>query len=307
MQLSDAASKGRPWMGLPTVARKALFVTCEEERNEAIFRADQIAQFQGKPNDRYDIVALEEEAFRNNMDSPYLAGQSRDGRVQPLPMLRALRDLVSRNGYDMISLDPLLLLFAGNHNDPVAVYGFVSMIRAMFCYDLGCTVILAGHPSLSGMARGDGSAGTTSWSNACRSRLYFQKYEQTNTRVLEIKKTNRAGEGQEIFMDWIAGYFVRVGDSRTRHDQDAAETFMKIMVKLQDQALRVSPYRSPTYAPAILENDADANGFTSDDFEKAMRRLLDQGLIKIIETGPASKRRSILLPSNDVPTPKYFP
>ena len=72
----------------------------------------------------------------------------------------------------LLVLDPSANLFQVNENSRPAAIACIGMLRGL-ALDFDCAVLLLSHPSLSGLNSGSGTAGSTSWNNAVRSRLYF--------------------------------------------------------------------------------------------------------------------------------------
>ena len=75
----------------------------------------------------------------------------------------------------------------------------------------------------------------------------------------------------------------------------ADRVFLELLSSFNDQGREVSPNRSPSYAPTIFADHADAGGLGKKRRESAMNRLLEGGRIRIEKTGPPSKRRSGLI------------
>lgn len=50
----------------------------------------------------------------------------------------------------------------------------------------------------------------------------------------------------------------------------------------------------PTYAPKVIAEHPDSEGTTKRALKAAMESLLSTGRIRVVEDGPASKRRSFL-------------
>jgi RecA-family ATPase len=76
-------------------------------------------------------------------------------------------------------------------------------------------VVLIAHPSLSGMASGSGTSGSTAWSNSVRARLYLERIVDEGNReidpdlrVLRVKKSNYGPVGLELPLRWQNGGFI---------------------------------------------------------------------------------------------------
>lgn len=124
----------------------------------------------------------------------------------------------------MISIKPVHVvydthadLFGGNENARTQAQQFVSQLRGL-ALETGSTALLLAHPSLSGMASGSGTSGSTAWSNNVRSRLYLDRVRDDgievdpDARVLRTMKANYGPVGGEIRLRWHDGVFT-TGDA----------------------------------------------------------------------------------------------
>lgn len=115
---------------------------------------------------------------------------------------------------------------------------------------------------------------------------------------MTIKKANYAAKGTPIRLKWVDGVFERqasaFGLDSVERDAAAEKTFMSILRLTEGQGLHVSPKPSNAYAPAVFAKRNDASGVTKRAFQGAMERLLTQRKIRIVEEGPASRRRTRL-------------
>lgn len=118
-------------------------------------------------------------------------------------------------GATFVVLDTASDLFGGNENIRSHVRQFVANACGRLAREIGGTVLLCAHPSLSGMASGTGSGGSTAWNNTVRSRLYLTHPEadegaevDPDLRVLTRKKANYARAGEAITLRWTEGLLV---------------------------------------------------------------------------------------------------
>ena len=174
--------------------------------------------------------------------------------------------------------------------------------------DCNGAVILCAHPSLAGRNSGTGDAGSTAWNNAVRSRLYLTRPKDDvdtdqNERVLQRKKANYAGIGDEIRLTWANGVFthqpqeIGIVDAAARCIR-ADRVFLELLATSTKNGVNLSP--SPTSrnnAPLQFSNEPrhDRDGCTKKDFERAMRRLLKIGKIKSVKYGPPSAQTHRLI------------
>jgi RecA-family ATPase len=111
----------------------------------------------------------------------------------------------------LVVLDTAADLYAGNENDRAQVNRFVKAYCERIAIETGAAVLLCAHPSRDGLRSGEGSAGSTAWSNAVRSRLYLHRDNEDDPdhRTLELKKANLARSGVTLNLRWQDGVFVR--------------------------------------------------------------------------------------------------
>ena len=136
-----------------------------------------------------------------------LASANARGIVEPTPLWSELRRIVLEVRPKLVVYDTLADLFAGNENVRTQAQQFVSMLRGL-ALETDSTALLLAHPSLSGMATGSGSSGSTAWNNSVRSRLYLDRVREggveldPDVRVLRTMKTNYGRAGGEIRLRW---------------------------------------------------------------------------------------------------------
>src|SRR6185295_15698702 len=132
-------------------------------------------------------------------------------------------------------------LFAGNENARGQAQQFIGMLRGL-ALETGSTALLLSHPSLSGMASGSGTSGSTAWSNSVRSRLYLDRVREAgaepdpNIRVLRTMKSNYGAVGGEIRLRWHGGVFILDTSpdgtfAQTARDMHAKEVFLELLAK----------------------------------------------------------------------------
>jgi RecA-family ATPase len=171
--------------------------------------------------------------------------------------------------------------------------------------DHSLAVVLAAHPSLTGMSSGTGMSGSTAWSNSVRSRLYLDRpkggdYEiDPDLRVLRVKKFNYGRVDAEIRLRWHHGCFIADGPTggfnRLAAEANAERVFLDLLDTLTAQGRDVSPNRSSAFAPTVFAKHPNRQGVSKKEFEGAMERLLTLGRIRIETSGPPSRLRSRLV------------
>ena len=90
------------------------------------------------------------------------------GAVNATKLYKYLTDKIHQHKPRLVIIDALYDVYAANINDSVQVRKFMRMIRKLCSVAPPCSVIVLGHPSMSGMASGTGTAGAMAWRNAAR-------------------------------------------------------------------------------------------------------------------------------------------
>ena len=165
-------------------------------------------------------------------------------------------------------------------------------------------VVMLAHPSVAGMASGTGTSGSTGWNNSVRSRLYLRRvlakqYEPNpDARVLSVMKSNYRRAAGEIALTWQNGVFVAdapvTGLDRMAANVKAERVFLSLLRLFTEQGRNVNHAGGPNYAPSLFAEHPEREGMTKRALKAAMDTLLIAGKIRIVESGPPSKRRSHL-------------
>jgi RecA-family ATPase len=309
LQLAVAMVTSMQWLALPTMPGKVVFLSAEDELDEIHRRLHQICA-------RREVQL----SSLTHLHIAPLAGQDAllaipdRARVtmQTTRLWSRLREILATTRPRLLVIDTLADVFGGDEINRVQTRAFIGLLRGL-ALELDLAIVLLAHPSLSGMASGSGSSGSTAWSNSVRSRLYFERVkedgEDGNGRLLSTKKANYAAIGAQIKVWWRDGVFENEGtnpDPERATALKAAQAkidalFLKLLTALCAQGRALSPNPSPAYAPRVFETDADAGGTKAKAFANSMNRLLAADMIHIVESGPPSKRRSQLAPG---PKPK---
>jgi RecA-family ATPase len=201
-QLAYAVSVGGSWLGLPTRRGRVLGVFCEDDEAELQRRHGSIkaAMGYGIGNPFEDVWLWPRIGAENT-----LIGFARDGVPVLHPfhaeLVRAVEELCPA----LLILDTLADVFAGNELDRPQVNYFAKrvlggLVRSQKARGHSLTVLLLGHPSVTGMqAGGRGYSGSTAWNNAVRSRIYLSRPEDEDgdARLLTRGKANYASSGDE--------------------------------------------------------------------------------------------------------------
>ena len=197
-------------------------------------------------------------------------------------------------------LDAAADLYGGDENNRSQVRSFIQMLRGIALRN-DCAVILLSHRSVDAMKNDRGYSGSTAWNASVRSRLYFSSLPiqdgetDTDARILELKKSNRAQRGLKLCLRWRNGVFVPEGTG-----EDAARkmeigilaetTFLQLLDERNSQKRHVSDRPGANYAPAIFAEHPATKGLSKDQLKHAMERLFTSGRIKVDTIGPSSRQ-----------------
>ena len=196
-----------------------------------------------------------------------------------------------------IILDTAADLFGGSEIDRSQVRQFVGMLRRL-AIELQCAVILLAHPSVSGMMSGNGTSGSTGWSNSARSRLYLTRPDgkdddDPDARLLKTMKSNYGKIGGETQIRWERGAFVTSAGSQSKlmAEAKAERVFMDCLhaVDLSMDRVTLAKTSPAYYAPKVFAAMPEADGVNVRQFEKAMSSLLRSGQIKEINHGTTGR------------------
>ena len=302
LQLSVATEIGSEWLGQLPEQGPVVFASAEDDQDELHRRLSDIAALHN--------VSL---ADLSDLHVTSLAGRDavmgvpdKAGIIRETAVWRGLVAKVEQVKPRLVVIDTLADIFAGNENARAEARQFIGQLRGL-AITRSCAVLLLNHPSLSGMASGAGTSGSTAWSNSVRSRIYFERAKgedgieiDPDLRLLKVMKANYGPVGMELRLRWTKGVFRLDGQSVGSFDKLAADAkaehvFLDLLAEFDRQGRDVSPKKSPSYAPSAFAKNPDAGGVTKKAFEAAMERLLKAKRIAIKLTGPMSRRYSKLV------------
>jgi RecA-family ATPase len=164
------------------------------------------------------------------------------------------------------------------------------------------SLVLASHPSLTGITSDTGLSGNTQWHNAVRARFYMKSVkpeagEQPDTDLREIvfKKNNYGPIYQSIVLRYQNGLFLPV-PGVTSLDKAAAEQaadtlFLELLDRFNRQGRNVSHKKTAhNYAPTAFASDPDGKG-KHKELAAAMDRLFAANKIKVETYGRGAWQR----------------
>lgn len=303
LQLCAATVAGLPWLGLKPRLGRALYISCEDDRDELHRRLDLIGLHYQLGLDAFAGLKLWPLAEE---DALLMVGQP----GQPLQTTargQEFKAMVEDWQPALTVVDSSADVYGGNENDRPSVRGFVRWLRSVCAPCSGALVLLA-HPSLVGISSGSGLSGSTAWNNSVRSRLYLTlpiteegAPASTDLRHLKVMKANYGPSGGDLVVRYETGAFV-LDDPESMNALDRAlavdridEQFMALLLRYNAQNRPLSIRPSGLYAPKVFSQDPEAKGTAMPAFRNAMNRLFAAGRIRVIEEKVDGKRRERLM------------
>jgi len=226
-QLVCAAVSGGLWLGLHVEQQHAvLAVFCEDRKEEIHRRHDAIRQANGHVfGEAYEAVHVWARYGLNNVLFSYRNDAPLFGAFH-----ERLKAKIEHLNPGLLIIDTIRDVYGDNECDPAKVNLFLKtilggLILSQQARGYGLTILLLGHPSVTGQEEGgSGLAGTLAWENAVRSRLYLSKPKDggANERTLTRGKANYASSGEEtaLHMIWNDGVFQTIGEVERRQVRD---------------------------------------------------------------------------------------
>ncbi|MRG55698.1 AAA family ATPase [Phyllobacterium sp. SYP-B3895] len=212
MQLAVAIVAGTPWLDIAVRQGGTLYVSAEDDFQETHARLFDICEAEG-----IDLASLTELklSLLAGRDAVLAVEDAKAGRMQATKLYQALVQQLEHELPTLLILDNLADIFSGNENSRPLAKQFIGMLRHL-AIEFNCVVLILGHPSLSGLASGSGTSGSTAWNNSVRARLYLHTVKDGNgvevdetVRLLEVMKSNYSAKGLPIGLQWKDGRFVR--------------------------------------------------------------------------------------------------
>jgi RecA-family ATPase len=299
-QLGVARCIKEPWLTILPTPGRTLILSAEDDTDEMHRRLAAICERMGT---RFDALA-DLRLIDLVGEDAVLGSAGKGGVIQPTRFFERMCAEIADFRADLVVIDALADAFAGNENDRQQARQFVGLLKRP-ARDLGCAFLCIAHPSLTGIASGTGSSGSTHWANSVRSRMVFEHAKASDgsspdpdLRTLRVNKSNYGPAGRSVTLRWERGIYVPVAGQgsldRQATERLAESTFLDLLDLFDATGQAVTAVPSPTYAPSRFAEHPKANGISKCDFAAAMQRLLAAGTIKIAISGPPSRQRTSL-------------
>ena len=280
MQMQTALALGQPWLGIntPAKATRSLGIYCEDEPDELHRRQEDICKYYGCAMSNLDGLALMMSRVGEN-NSLMSFDRRQGGAITNF--FTQVETVINESEIEVVIIDTAADTFGGMEIDREQVRTFVQKLRSWALKSRGAIVITQ-HPSVSGMASGAGSSGSTGWNNSVRSRIYFttpSKRDEdgddipTNARVLKFMKSNYGPKQPKLQLVWHEGVFKPA-------DEAPPESFVDL-VKLRDMLVEAAVEYVKSDTP--LGSDRDAKTMLVNRVRSNDSRFKRFNKIKIME------------------------
>jgi RecA-family ATPase len=214
-QLLTSVATGREWLGLGVRRLRSFGLLCEDHEDDLHFNQERINGAYWIDYSELSDLRLWPSVGFDNLLMTFDGKES--GHGQLTTFFGRLLDEVKSFGARFVVLDTAADLFGGNENIRTQVRQFIANACGRIARETNGAVLLCAHPSVSGMATGFGSSGSTAWNNTVRSRLYLTQAKaedgeqpDPDLRTLARKKSNYARAGESLTLRWSDGVMMPI-------------------------------------------------------------------------------------------------
>ena len=194
-QLEVAVARGaQDWLGTVIEAGPVLCYSGEEDEDENQRRIERIAEIGG-----FSLSALSDlHIYCPDPDKALLGEAAPNDMIKPTTEFHRLRKSIETIRPALVTIDSVAATYGGSQNSRTQTRSYINMFRAL-SRSHGTTFLLLDHPSMAGLASGEGRGGSVDWQNAVRSRMYLKHLGTSKNdeeegigdlRELATKKTN---------------------------------------------------------------------------------------------------------------------
>lgn len=299
-QLLTACALGRPWLGKETTPCRAMGFLCEDGADELHRRQAAICAHYGASLGDLENMRL----FSRVADDNLLMTFDADGAGRVTPLYEELRAAAKSFGAQVLVIDTAADVFGGNENIRNQVRQFIAALTRI-AMEIDGAVILCAHPSIDGMSKGHGFAGSTAWNNSVRSRLYLTRPTEDEAgavdpeeRLLTRMKANYAAAGEAIRLRWTNGALVseepETGLFAYLAKDKAERVFLEALDALNGQGRSVSDsHNAGNHAPKTMRKAGMNQGVSERDLAHAMERLFKSDAIMVVKEGRHQTRKIV--------------
>jgi RecA-family ATPase len=319
LQLLAATALGDKWLDLLLPSRgPTIYLGAEDDQDEIHRRLhDILKHYNAKFS---DLIEGGFHALSYAGEDAVLASFDRSARIQPTELYARLEHAARMIRPKAIVIDAVSDVFLGDEINRTQVRQFGSLMRKL-SIDSKSSVIIASHPSLSGIKSGSGLSGSTQWHNTMRARAFFRQPGRDDDdasddgtpddgrRELDFKKNQYGPLGQIIKLKWSGGLWLPISEQAAQQF-DVEDLFLQLLRRFAEQGRNVSDKRSPSYAPSLFADEPEAKAAKASKkaLAEAMVRLFAANKIAVLKEGRPSHQTYRIVekedPANSQPTPQ---
>jgi RecA-family ATPase len=307
MQMQTALAMGKPWLGIPMpgMGIRSLGIYCEDEPDELHRRQADICRYYDCEMRDLDNTALM--LSRVGENNTLMSFSRREAGGQITNFFRQIEAMIADYKIEVIIIDTAADTFGGNEIDREQVRSFVQKLRAWALRSRG-SVIITQHPSVSGMASGAGSSGSTGWNNSVRSRVYLTAPKRTDDdgdeiptdeRFLKFMKSNYGPKGSKLRLMWKNGVFVTVMEAGPQSYEDNSRTrelLLDMAVDMLKKGIELSPDPQNKSSLVLRARSHQELGRLPHQFLlKAQEELLQTGHLITVTARKANRHSATLI------------
>lgn len=288
LQLMAATALGEKWCGLPVEQCPSIGLFSEDDKDELHIRLDGIRRFYCTQFTELDDMVMVDGTGQDNLLVVW------DGTaLKATRRFEQLREHALDIRAKLIVIDTAATTFGGNEIDRTQVTQFVGTYLTRLAQDIDGAVLLNAHPSVSGMASGNMTSGSTAWNGSARSRWAVTRPDgedgkpklDSPERVLTRRKSNGAAAGETIVLEWSEGVFKTphgAAPAASGPRKDAAEKALMDGLLAASRPLSDSKNAS-NFAPKIIAASPEGRDFKVAELAEALRNMMSRGDIVVSE------------------------
>jgi RecA-family ATPase len=286
-QLLTSCAILHPFLRLPVTQMRCMGLFCEDTEEDLHIRQALINQhYHCEMRDLENMKVLP----RLGHDNMLMTFDRGKGHLTGA--WEEIRDIAKSFDAELLIIDTVPDTFAGSEIDRAQARQYVQVALGGLAREIGGTVLATAHPSLSGIASGSGSSGSTGWDAAFRSRIYLHSPKaeageqiDPNARELLRVKANYARRHDTLNLVWEKGVFINTKPASYVPERAAATAvFLTLLRRLNREGRAVSHHsRTSNYAPRVFSQRPEREAYKQPDFSKAMELLFAENKIRIEE------------------------
>lgn len=303
LHLAAAHSLGADWLGAVLDKGPALLIECEDEERVLWRRLAAVCNHYQKTFAELERGGLYLMSLAGK--DALLATTTRSGKIETTQRYKELLELAGDLKPKCIAIASSANVYAGSELDRSQVQQFINQLTEV-AQVAGGYLVLAQHPSLTGINSDSGLSGSTQWHNAVRARAFMKgvspapdEQPRTDLRELIFKKNQYGDVAETIVLKWTSGLYLPLPGApplnKMAAERKADEVFFALLRRFNAQNRDLSATPSNVYAPAVFARHEEAAGLNSKQLAKAMQRLLDAKTIAVEVSGPPSRLRKRLV------------